>query len=976
MRLKTSWPLRCALGLLITQFVLACGDGGGDVDGGVVVVDSGVDGGGVVVDSGVDGGGGGVDSGIDGGGGGVDSGVDGGDVDSGVDGGVDDTAAPSTRATPVGGSFTSAVAVTLACDDGAGSGCSATYYTLDGSTPGTGSTLYREPFTLGAPATLRFFSVDEAGNAEAAKTETYVIDTTVPTVSANPGGGTFFSPRTVTLSCNDTGTGCAGIHYTTDGSVPGTGSTRYTAALDLSSNTTLRFIGVDGVGNTSTVVTETYTFVTDTTAPVTTIAPPPGTYTSSRNVTLTCTDNEGGSGCDGTFYTLDGSEPTTDSTRYTGAFTLSASTTVRFFSVDAAGNAETAQVAVYTLDFQAPVTVATPPGDTYPDPTVTVTLTCSDSGTGCGATRYTTDGSLPGGASALYTGPFTLARSATVRFFSVDLAGNVEPVVDQSFALPNSSGETASAQIAAVRTAADGLVSLPIDGAYITFVKPGVGSLANDPAGFFLQAERGGPALFVEVDPAGLSPEPQAGMRVSIVVNSKRVTNGMVRATLSSFGVQSTGQVLTGFVQDVSQVDLPASLPDYESELITLTGTLNGPFSLAGAGHEQAPLVTARVPAGSPSAFNFRLRVVETVREQLDLVQGCTVRIVSPLWFFSTGTGTPLTQPSVWAPEQLVSSTCPGPRVTGGLAAGPETVIVRFDRRIDPASVLADGSQFSIAGLTVTGASASGNREVRLDTSLQTPRQLYTVAVASTVRDAQGKGVEPTGRTGSFRGWKTPAVLRITELAPGVSNQRDLVELVVLQGGSTEGITLADAASSTPLATLPDVEVLAGELIVIHLNPDRVTAGVDAPGSELTSKTAWPQAQYSSNFDTAWDFQGGTFGISGGQRVHRIRDPLGNTQDALAAVIPGFIPIAAYPDQLQALQAEGQWSPADCNGVPCTYESFPSAFDVSFDWSFAFPVSGTKTTTVGRVSSWDTDTASDWALGPATLGVLNGAVRE
>ncbi|MCP3143579.1 hypothetical protein [Pyxidicoccus xibeiensis] len=89
--------------------------------------------------------------------------------------------------------------------------------------------------------------------------------------------------------------------------------------------------------------------------------------------------------------------------------------------------------------------------------------------------------------------------------------------------LPNSTGESASAQIAAVRAAADGPVDLRVDGAYITFVKPGVGTLANDPAGFFLQAERSGPALFVEVDPAVLSSVPQAGMRVSILVSNKRV---------------------------------------------------------------------------------------------------------------------------------------------------------------------------------------------------------------------------------------------------------------------------------------------------------------------------------------------------------------------------------------------------------------------------------------------------------------------
>src|SRR5690348_8726820 len=46
-----------------------------------------------------------------------------------------DTSAPTTQAQPAGGTFTAPVSVALSCNDGAGSGCSATYYTTDGSTP-------------------------------------------------------------------------------------------------------------------------------------------------------------------------------------------------------------------------------------------------------------------------------------------------------------------------------------------------------------------------------------------------------------------------------------------------------------------------------------------------------------------------------------------------------------------------------------------------------------------------------------------------------------------------------------------------------------------------------------------------------------------------------------------------------------------------------------------------------------------------
>jgi len=55
---------------------------------------------------------------------------------------------------------------------------------------------------------------------------------------------------------------------------------------------------------------------------------------------LTATDNPGGFGVDTTYYTTDGSTPTTSSTVYTGPFTLKQTSTVQFFSTDLAGNAE------------------------------------------------------------------------------------------------------------------------------------------------------------------------------------------------------------------------------------------------------------------------------------------------------------------------------------------------------------------------------------------------------------------------------------------------------------------------------------------------------------------------------------------------------------------------------------------------------------------------------------------------------------
>ena len=50
--------------------------------------------------------------------------------------------------------------------------------------------------------------------------------------------------------------------------------------------------------------------------------------------------------------------------------------------------------------------------------------------------------------------------------------------------------------------------SLPIHHATVTYIKPQLGSMTNDPAGFTIQAQQSGPGLFVSVDPAIGSPPP------------------------------------------------------------------------------------------------------------------------------------------------------------------------------------------------------------------------------------------------------------------------------------------------------------------------------------------------------------------------------------------------------------------------------------------------------------------------------------
>ncbi|WAM23570.1 chitobiase/beta-hexosaminidase C-terminal domain-containing protein [Myxococcus sp. NMCA1] len=880
-----------------------------------------------------------------------------------------DTVAPVTTATPAGGTYRSTQSVVLACTDNAdGNGCAATYYTLDGSAPTTSSLRYSAAISISTSATLRFFSVDLAGNVEPAKSEQYTLDTVAPVTTATPAGGTYRSTQSVVLACTDNadGSGCAATYYTLDGSAPTTSSLRYSAAISVSTSATLRFFSVDLAGNVEPAKSEQYAL--DTVAPVTTATPAGGTYRSTQSVVLACTDNADGSGCAATYYTLDGSAPTTSSLRYSAAISISTSATLRFFSVDLAGNAEPAKSEQYTLDTVAPVTTVSPGGGSYTD-AVTVTLSCSDSGSGCRETRYTLDGSAPEADSPVYAGPVSISASTTLRFASVDHAGNVELAKQAVYVLP-SLDRLASEQIQAVRNAATGTVNLVISGARITYVKPAVGNVVNDAAGFFLQAEQAGPALFVEVDPLTLSPAPQAGARVRVTVSEKSLVNGQTRARISAYAVLSTGHSLSDLVQDVSGVDVTTGTPPaYESEYISITGTIGNPgFSNAGLGHVQAPFTTAGVPEGSPGAAALRLRVAEPFHDTLALSQGCSLTVVSPLWVFMSGTQTTHTiQPSVWTESQATVHSCPAPRVTGAQAMHHDSVILRFTRAIDPLSVQRNGSQFSIPGLSVMDAVVLSTGEVWLSTASQTPRQQYTVTAASSVRDRRGVSVDSTAASTSFTGYQVPARLRLSEVAPNVQQNRDLVELVVLTSGSVMGATLLDGNAT--LATLPDVQVASGDIIVIHLNPDRVTPGADAPGSETLSKTQYPASSFFWNYDTAWDFHGTTLGVGTGNRTLRIQDGFDVTQDALAVVVPSNS-FAGYPALLQALQDESLWLPANCNGALCTYASFPTAWEVSVDWSQAFVTQG-RSSSVQRIGATDSDTRDDWFVGGSSFGVRN-----
>ncbi|WP_281774101.1 chitobiase/beta-hexosaminidase C-terminal domain-containing protein, partial [Methanobacterium formicicum] len=257
---------------------------------------------------------------------------------------IKDITAPTVIANLTSGVYNTSQTVTLSAIDNMDTSPDI-YYTLDGTTPTTMSTLYTGLITIDTNTVLRFFAVDDLGNLSPVQSQTYTIDRIAPVVTANPEGGIFNTSKSVTLTATDNLDTQPDIYYTLDGSVPTTSNMQYTGPITVNMTINLRFFAVDDAGNCASVQAVTYTI--DSIAPTVTADWGNGTYDNVQAVNLTGNDNLD-TNLD-IYYTTDGSTPTVNSTRYTGSITVDRTMTLRFFAVDDAGNTSPVQSRTYGI---------------------------------------------------------------------------------------------------------------------------------------------------------------------------------------------------------------------------------------------------------------------------------------------------------------------------------------------------------------------------------------------------------------------------------------------------------------------------------------------------------------------------------------------------------------------------------------------------------------------------------------------------
>jgi hypothetical protein len=532
---------------------------------------------------------------------------------------------------------------------------------------------------------------------------------------------------------------------------------------------------------------------------------------------------------------------------------------------------------------------------------------------------------------------------------AVDVTSDVAPdVFDSGLTNPT------SIQIFDVKQAATspdaGALSMPINDAIVTYVTTAIG---NDPAGFFVEAEQTGPAIFVAVDPQTLSPVPVPGDQVSFTVTSAAVVTG-VHEVLSLTGFTRTAQnvSLAALLRDVgSATDLVTNINAYESEYVTLVANVKTSFAASGPSFVAAQIETTGLTGNA--ALNLRLRTPQATKTALAVDVNCSVTLTGVMWRFGG-----VAMPAGWLTADFASLACAPPKVKSALATSDNSVVVTFDRDLNGATLASDGSQFTFdQGLTSSAAAQSATNQITVTTSTQAQNTTYKVTAASTLQDVLGKGIDTNANSASFSSYSSTGTLQLNEINPNITSSLDLVELLALTSGTINGITLEqDIGTKTVLATMPNITVTKGDLVVVHLGATTAT-------SETSTQTDCTDA---SCYAGAWDVKGGSSGVTYSGRVIVVRSPNNGSIQDTAPFYTATPPSGFYSD-VMSIQSAGFWLPADCNGNPCNTNTL--AETVSVVWTGC----GTSATgnSVARKANADTNYATDWAVGTSSFGSTN-----
>lgn len=152
----------------------------------------------------------------------------------------------------------------------------------------------------------------------------WLLPVATPVIS--PNNSLFSSSQQVTIIC---ATPEATIKYTTDGTIPSETNgiiASSTLPITLLESTTIKAIALKTGMSNSAFANATFTKAAQVNTPI--ISPSTGTYINYKDITINCATT----GAE-IFYTLDNTEPTIASTKYTGTFAITSTKTIKAIAI-------------------------------------------------------------------------------------------------------------------------------------------------------------------------------------------------------------------------------------------------------------------------------------------------------------------------------------------------------------------------------------------------------------------------------------------------------------------------------------------------------------------------------------------------------------------------------------------------------------------------------------------------------------------
>lgn len=256
------------------------------------------------------------------------------------------------------------------------------HYTLDGSEPTTASEVYNGPVFVPGNIIVKAIAVKEG--MEDSTVTTYQVTSyraAMPSVT--------FENSKITIT---TATEGATIYYTTDNNDPTSSSLVYTAPFDMDQDGVVKAMAtLEGLTDSDIAV-----YVFDK-ADHTLEAP---TFSLDAEGRLVITASREGASV---YYTIDGSEPSTSSTIYTGPITLTHNCTIKALTTHS--QYYPSPVAEYEVEGF----VVETPTLQYADLALTIAVATEGA-----EIRYTLDGTIPEESSSLYSEPLHLTEDCVV----------------------------------------------------------------------------------------------------------------------------------------------------------------------------------------------------------------------------------------------------------------------------------------------------------------------------------------------------------------------------------------------------------------------------------------------------------------------------------------------------------------------------------------------------------------------------------